>query len=1208
MAATSPGPPQTVAVVAIDRFDDSQWMVARAGEDRVRCGIPDAGLVAAVDGAQAVWTTEDCLADVKKLLPKISALPRLEALYNHWFRAPNAPNPCFAVWMGRTRTVCALLHNGRIAGKPHTNSVFTLRGVWEHKCREIEVVRTFAWQSPELLEEEFEKFAGAVRSGRTGVIAGSEWLMLPATVGAGLQQELKALRSIVDPKDSARSVVLGGWAAASLRIRELFGDQGLVIYPENSDRDFEHHAISGLLVCGIDEYNRKHPPEPVPSAPPFDAVKALGKVQAAYWRLLNVASAVASIAGNRPEISAAFTDPLVKLGAEYQRLLQAITSGARERAGKAEIDALFEAAGRAEIVPARILGIVDTAGRNAIASELIVDLLRALDWERIPLERGDSISDLSTVEVESGRGRGTKIQVDSVSAAGYKVKTGEVLRKPRVVIRRRFSHAFVWTCLALAVAAAAIGIYMVARSREPRLVRTWKAAGSVARLVSTPNGSTVAVITGSPSAWKLQLFQPAAPDAQLSAPVAIPSEIVSLAPDGKTVAVPSPENGVSIVSLESGQTLYSIGAEQEVHKGAVTAIAFSPDGERVLTGATDWTVRAWNVKQQTLVVTASLDAGWPVWLAAGGNITAVGLNSGGVLYGARADSLVPLTGSPGEGLTGLAVSADGNTIAASAGKKLTIWHTGRVEAAATLDASDPIVSVAVNGDGSKVAAAASSVGMGLERRPRPLYAAKSQRNMARVERCVRRSQASDFGRGTAPGTHLGAEVTKGGNMTAHGPVLVFFTICGAWPLHGQQCGNPVPIENEEIRGALDPRTNCRIRSPIPAWRGPDAYASPYVIKGKEGFAYELSVSRVGPGPEVCIAMLSGSCQTTQRLTGTGNFRVFVTSREVGAAGFKLSVHAEPHVQECPPAETIHLNTFQAGSLPHCQDGNNHLNVRAYQFTVLETERVIIQILEPDFVPHMTLTGKLVHATGAGEIRREQLPAGTYSLELRDVNGESGNFRLRLRGACKPDDLPDRLVQKVDLSPADCRVSEIDPSAPQDSSWARLYTVNLDSLSDCSIHASSSLNVKLLPPDARVKQSAIRLLPPGKNMFVVSSTAGGLYEISRSCTPKSCATKPLAVGDRQSGRIADAADCPPCGFIRTADCQGVAHAYEFHAASVPVDMQLVSAAATLQIWEASGKRIPGNRLTAPGRYTVLVNTTQPGAEYTLTQWASHWFDQ
>src|SRR5262249_11886058 len=80
---------------------------------------------------------------------------------------------------------------------------------------------------------------------------------------------------------------------------------------------------------------------------------------------------------------------------------------------------------------------------------------------------------------------------------------------------------------------------------------------------------------------------------------------VAFSPDGKTVATRGTDNNARVWEVPTTQHWWPVTPPKPVgsllwHQGEVSAIAFSPDGRRILTGSTDRFARLWDAPSAKL--------------------------------------------------------------------------------------------------------------------------------------------------------------------------------------------------------------------------------------------------------------------------------------------------------------------------------------------------------------------------------------------------------------------------------------------------------------------------------------------------------------------------------------------------------------------------------------------------------------------------------
>ena len=74
---------------------------------------------------------------------------------------------------------------------------------------------------------------------------------------------------------------------------------------------------------------------------------------------------------------------------------------------------------------------------------------------------------------------------------------------------------------------------------------------------------------------------------------------MAFSPDGQSVVSGSDDKTVRLWSVESGELLQTM----EGHTSPVMSVSFSPDGQSVVSGSKDKTVRLWSVESDELLRT-----------------------------------------------------------------------------------------------------------------------------------------------------------------------------------------------------------------------------------------------------------------------------------------------------------------------------------------------------------------------------------------------------------------------------------------------------------------------------------------------------------------------------------------------------------------------------------------------------------------------------
>ena len=168
--------------------------------------------------------------------------------------------------------------------------------------------------------------------------------------------------------------------------------------------------------------------------------------------------------------------------------------------------------------------------------------------------------------------------------------------------------------------------------------------------------------------------------------------VISLAfsPDGKVLASGSTDRTIRLWSATTGEHLATL--EQKVvwgsvtdkgHTGAVTVVAFSPDGETLASGATDLTIRLWNVRthQHLTVLGGHRGTVRALSFSPNGKILATGSNDTTVrLWNPNTGRPLDTLESHHTNVTALAFSEDGNILASGdAGNWICRWdgNTGQ---------------------------------------------------------------------------------------------------------------------------------------------------------------------------------------------------------------------------------------------------------------------------------------------------------------------------------------------------------------------------------------------------------------------------------------------------------------------------------------------------------------------------------------------------
>ncbi len=230
---------------------------------------------------------------------------------------------------------------------------------------------------------------------------------------------------------------------------------------------------------------------------------------------------------------------------------------------------------------------------------------------------------------------------------------------------------------------------------------------SVEAVAFAPDGNKLVAgaVDGNATWWNL------APPAGRSLPAAGegPANVIALSLDGKRMAIAALAGGkpaAVVRDVESGNVTHSFTG----HEGAVLALAFSPDGNRLVSGAADKTARVWNladanqpqISQFTghaaeLRAVAFSPDGNQVLSAAADNA----LKSWNVADGA----LVREFAAHGGAIFDVAYSPGGEPVSACADRYVRYFNPGDGQQARAFDAGLPIIRMTLSRDGQRMAVA-----------------------------------------------------------------------------------------------------------------------------------------------------------------------------------------------------------------------------------------------------------------------------------------------------------------------------------------------------------------------------------------------------------------------------------------------------------------------------------------------------------------------
>jgi WD40 repeat protein/tetratricopeptide (TPR) repeat protein len=229
-------------------------------------------------------------------------------------------------------------------------------------------------------------------------------------------------------------------------------------------------------------------------------------------------------------------------------------------------------------------------------------------------------------------------------------------------------------------------------------------AGPVLGLAFRPDGTELVTAGPAVTIWDTRTWTRAAvqPSSDLAA------RAVAYAPDGPWFAVAGDNGMVGLVNPESG-AVYRLGE----HTDAVNAVAFSPDGQRLLSGSDDQTVRIWRRAGASIVATLRGHTG-PVYGVAispdGRQLASVGegQHEGEIkLWDAtvEAEEPVVLEGDARYALSQLALSRDGRRLVSGSLDRIEAWDVAAHRLLFSEQTELWPAAVVVGSDGSQAAAA-----------------------------------------------------------------------------------------------------------------------------------------------------------------------------------------------------------------------------------------------------------------------------------------------------------------------------------------------------------------------------------------------------------------------------------------------------------------------------------------------------------------------
>lgn len=179
---------------------------------------------------------------------------------------------------------------------------------------------------------------------------------------------------------------------------------------------------------------------------------------------------------------------------------------------------------------------------------------------------------------------------------------------------------------------------------------------------------------------------------------------VALSPDGQTIVSGSGDKTIKVWNLYTGQLIRTLSG----HSSTVRSVTFSPNGQTIVSGSADKNIKVWNLYTGQLIRTLTGHSGsvWSIALSSDGQTIVSGSEDKTIkVWQAQTGELVrTLTGHSSQ-VFSVALSSDGQTIAsASKDKTIKLWNVQTGELVRTLTGhSNAVRSVAFSPDAEKLA-------------------------------------------------------------------------------------------------------------------------------------------------------------------------------------------------------------------------------------------------------------------------------------------------------------------------------------------------------------------------------------------------------------------------------------------------------------------------------------------------------------------------
>ncbi|MFH7030318.1 MAG: WD40 repeat domain-containing protein [Heteroscytonema crispum UTEX LB 1556] len=178
---------------------------------------------------------------------------------------------------------------------------------------------------------------------------------------------------------------------------------------------------------------------------------------------------------------------------------------------------------------------------------------------------------------------------------------------------------------------------------------------------------------------------------------------VALSNDGQTLISGSADKTIKVWNVDDGQPLFTLTG----HTDVVRAIALSYDGQTIASGSDDGTIKLWNVENQELIKTLAVSSPvWSVVISRDGQTLVSGSEDGSIkIWNVSAGRLLRVIKGHVGRVFSVAISPDGEIFATGGlDKTIKFWNLRTGEQLRTIAAhEDAVRSVVFSRDGEKLA-------------------------------------------------------------------------------------------------------------------------------------------------------------------------------------------------------------------------------------------------------------------------------------------------------------------------------------------------------------------------------------------------------------------------------------------------------------------------------------------------------------------------